>query len=179
MLRCDLLERPDVVVTKLQISPLIVNGLKNGFHQWNQRIFLVVVEAKNLFSGFFFQNLDALYRPVAGKPFVLEDLCFGMGTCVACALTAETIFEIVKCISDVDMPARGRMGSKSEIFRFFNSGYAHDRNMSIFRRRASTVTGNTLIKTNYASVWQSRDSLHRATHNMTKKVAAALRSETA
>jgi len=76
--------------------------------------------------------LDALYRPVAGKPFVLEDLCFGMGTSVACTVTAETIFEIVKCISDVDMPARVRIGSKSEIFRFFNSGYAHDRNISFF-----------------------------------------------
>jgi len=96
--------------------------------------------------------VDALYRPVAGKPFVLEDLSLDMGTSVASALTAETIFEIVKCISDVDMPARMRMGSKSEIFRFFNSGYAHDRSISIFRRRASTVTGNTLIKPNYASV---------------------------
>jgi len=76
--------------------------------------------------------LDALYRPVAGKPFVLEDLCFDMGASVASALTAETIFEIIKCISDVDMHGRGRMGSKSEIFRFFNSGYAHDRNISIF-----------------------------------------------
>jgi len=64
--------------------------------------------------------LDALYRPVAGKPFVLEHLCLGMDTSVASALTAETIFEIImKCISDVDMPARRRMGSKSEIFRFF------------------------------------------------------------
>jgi len=113
--------------------------------------------------------LHALYRPVAGKPFVLEDLSLGMGTSVASALTAETISEIIKCISDVDMPACGRMGSKSEIFRFFNSGYAHDRNISIFRRRASTVTENTLFKTNYATVRQSRDSLHRATHNMTKK----------
>jgi len=110
---------------------------------------------------------------------VLEDLCFGMGTSVACALTAETIFEIVKFISDVDMPACGRMGSKCEIFRFFNSGYAHDRNISIFRRRASTVTGNTLIKPNDASVRQSRDSLHRGTHKVTKKVAAAPCSETA
>jgi len=85
----------------LQISPLIVNGFKNGFHQWIQRIFLVIVEAeRNFFRNFFcFQNLDALYRPVAGKPFVLEDLCFGTGTSVPCALTAETIFEIVKCIS--------------------------------------------------------------------------------
>jgi len=100
---------------------------------------------------------------------VLEDLCFGMGTSVACALTAEAIFEIVKCISDVDMPARGCMRSKSEIFTFFNSGYAHDRNISIFRRRAFLRTRNTLIKPNYASVRQSRDSLHSDRHNVTKK----------
>jgi len=93
--------------------------------------------------------------------------------------TAETIFEIVKCIADVDMLPRGHMGSKCEIFRFFNSGYAHDRNISIFRRRAFFHTGNTLIKPNYASVRQSRDSLHRDTHTMTKKVAAVLCSETA
>jgi len=123
--------------------------------------------------------LDALYRPVAGKPFVLENLCLSMGTSVASALTAETIFEIIKCISDVYMAARGPMESKSEIFRFFNSGYAHDRNISIFRRRASRVTGNALIKPNYASVMQSRDSLHRDRHNVTKKVAAAPCSETA
>jgi len=84
----------------------------------------------------------------------------------------------LKCISGVDMPARVRMGSKSEILRFFNSGYAHDRNISIFRHRASTVSGNTLMKPNCASVRQSRDSLHRAIHNMTKKVVAALCSET-
>jgi len=63
--------------------------------------------------------LHALYRPVAGKPFVLEDLCFDMGTSVASALTAETVFEIMKCISDVDMPARGRMGSKFANFQVF------------------------------------------------------------
>jgi len=92
------------------------------------------VEAKKIFfrNFFCFENLDALYRPVAGKPFVLEDLCVDMGTSVASALTAESIFEILECISDVDMPAGVRMGSKSEIFRFFNSGYAHDRNISIF-----------------------------------------------
>jgi len=123
--------------------------------------------------------LDALYRPIAVKPFVLEDLCFGMSTSAASALTAETVFEIIKCISDVDMLPRGRMGSKVEIFRFFNSGYAHDRNISIFGRRASTVTGNTLIKPMYASVRQSRDSLHCGTHKVTKKVAAAPCSETA
>jgi len=123
--------------------------------------------------------LDALYRPVAGKPSVLEVLCLDTGTSVASALTAETIFEIMKSISDVDMPARVCMGSKSEFFMFFNSGYAHDKNISIFKRRASRVTGNTLIKLNYASVRQSRDSLHRERHKMTKKVAAAPCSETA
>ena len=99
--------------------------------------------------------MDALYRRVAGKPFVLEDFVLGMGTSVACALTAETIFEIMKCIVDVDMLPRRCMGSKCEIFRFFNSGYAHDRNISIFRCRAFLRTGNTLIKLNYASVTQS------------------------
>ena len=79
----------------MQISPLIVNGFKNGIHQWIQHIFLVVVEHKNFFPKkffFCFQNLDALYRPVAAKPFVLEDFVLGMGTSVASALTAETIF---------------------------------------------------------------------------------------
>jgi len=131
------------------------------------------VEAEKIFfrKFFFLQNLDALYRPVAGKPFVLEDLCWAwaLGTSVASPLTAETIFEIIKCICDVDMRGRGRMGSKSEILRFFNSGYTHDRNISIFQRRASRVTGNTLIKPNYASARQSRNSLHRDRHNMTKK----------
>jgi len=61
---------------------------------------------------------DALYRLVAGKLFVLEDFVFSMGTSVACALTAETIFEIMKCIADVDMLPRRRMGSKCEIFIF-------------------------------------------------------------
>jgi len=103
----------------------------------------------------------------------------GMGTSVASALTAETIFEIMKCIADVDMLSRGRMGSKCEIFRFFNSGYAHDRSISIFRRRAFLQTGNTLIKPNYASVSQSRDSPDRDRHNVAKKVAAAPCSETA
>jgi len=59
------LERPDTAVTKLQIYPLIVNGFKNGFHQWIQRILMVVVDAKKFFSEkffFCFQNLDALYR---------------------------------------------------------------------------------------------------------------------
>jgi len=105
---------------------------------------------------------------------VLEDFVFGVGTSVASALTAETIFEIVKCIADVDMLPRRRMGSKSEIFRFFNSGYAHDGNISIFRRRAFFRTGNTLNKPNYASVRQSRNSLYRDTHTMTKRRGGAV-----
>jgi len=115
----------------LQISPLIVNGFKNGFHKWIQHIFLVVVELDNFFSEkkFFF---DALYRPLAAKPFVLEDFVLGKGTSVASALTAETIFEIMKCIADVDMPARVRMGSKAKILRFLNSGYAHVGDIVIF-----------------------------------------------
>jgi len=135
---------------------------------------------KFFFRKFFcFQNLDTLYHPVAGKPLVLEVLWLEVGTSVASARTAETSFEIIKCMSDVDMRGRVRMGSKSPIFRFFNSGYTHDRNISIFRRRVSTVTGNTLIKPNYASVRQSRDSLHCDTHKVTKNVAAAPCSETA
>jgi len=56
--------------------------------------------------------LDPLYRPVAVKPLVLEVLCVEVGTSAASAGTAETGCEITKCISDVDMPARVRMGSK-------------------------------------------------------------------
>ena len=164
----------------MQISPVIVNGFENGFHRWSQRIFLVVVEAKkNWFRENFFLKWDPLCGPVAAKPLVLELLCLEVGTSVASALTAETGFEITKCMSDVDMPARVRMGSKSVILRFFNSGYAHNRKMYVFRRWASTVTGNTLIEPKYASVRQSRDSLHRGTHKVTKKVAAAPCSETA
>ena len=120
-LRCDVLERADTAVAKLQMSPLIVNGFRNGFHQWIQRIFLVVVEAKNVFSEKFFfgfRNMDALCLPVVGKPLVLEVLCFDMGTSVVSAVSAETIFGIMKCIADVDMRGRVRIGSKSEIFRF-------------------------------------------------------------
>jgi len=79
------------------------------------------VEARKIFfPNFFFgfQNLDALYRPVAGKPFVLEDLCLGVAL-VASALTVKPFFEIMKCMSDVDMPARVRMGSKIANFDVF------------------------------------------------------------
>jgi len=51
-----------MAVTKLQISPVnvIANGFENGFHQWIQRIFLLVVEVKRLFFEIFFKNLDPL-----------------------------------------------------------------------------------------------------------------------
>ena len=52
------------------------------------------MEHKKFFSEKNF--LDALYRPVAAKPFVLEDFVLGMGTSVASVLTTETIFEIMK-----------------------------------------------------------------------------------
>ena len=102
---------------------------------------------------------------------MLEDFVLGMGNSVASAVTAETGFEVIKCMSDVDMRGRMRMGSKFEIFMFFNSGYryAHNRNISILRRRAFLRTENTLIKPNYANARQSKDSLHRDTHNGTKK----------
>jgi len=62
--------------------------------------------------------LDALYRPVTAKPFVLEDFVFSMRTSVASVVTAETIFEIMKCIADVDMPARVRMGQNPKFSGF-------------------------------------------------------------
>jgi len=42
------LDRADLAVTKMQISLVIVNGFENGFQQWIQRIFLVVVEAEKI-----------------------------------------------------------------------------------------------------------------------------------
>jgi len=53
--RCGVLDTADMAVTKMQISPVFVNGFEKGFHQWIQRIFLVVAEAKkNWFQKFFF-----------------------------------------------------------------------------------------------------------------------------
>jgi len=49
-----------MAVTNLQISPLIVNGFKNGFHQWIQHIFLEVVEHKEIFYEKKFFLFDAL-----------------------------------------------------------------------------------------------------------------------
>jgi len=61
----------------------------------------------------FFKNLDPLCGPVAAKPLVLELLCLELGTSVASALTAETGYESMKCMCDVDMRGCMRMGSKS------------------------------------------------------------------
>jgi len=66
-----------------------------------------------------FLKLYPLCGSVAAKPLVLELLCLEVGTSVASALTTEIVFEIMKCVADVDMPARVRMGSKREIFMFF------------------------------------------------------------
>ena len=82
----------------MQISPVIVNGFENGFQQWIQRIFLVVVEAEKLVSENFFLKLDPLCGPVAAKPLVPELLCLEVGTSVASAGTAKTGFEIIKNI---------------------------------------------------------------------------------
>jgi len=128
---------------------------------------------------FVFRNLDALYRPVAGKPFVLEVLCLDNGHFCGVCPNYWNHFWNYDMYFWCRYAARVRMWSKSDFFMFFNSGYAHDINISIFRRRASRVTGNTLIKPNYGSVRQSMDSLHRDRHKMTKKVAAAPCSETA
>ena len=55
-------QRADTAVTKLQISPLILNGFKNGFHQWIEHIFLVVVEHEKIFfrKKFFWMHFTAL-----------------------------------------------------------------------------------------------------------------------
>ena len=42
LLTCYVVERADAAVTELQISPVIVDGFKKGFHQGIQRIFLVI-----------------------------------------------------------------------------------------------------------------------------------------
>jgi len=70
-------------------------------------------------------------------------------------------------------PRAGAWGSKFanfQVFQFWVRRYAHDGNIVIFRRRASRVTVNTLIKSYYASVRQSRDSLHRDRHSGPEKV---------
>jgi len=55
----------DMAVTEMQISPVIVNGFENGFHQWIRRIFLVVVEAEKIGFGNFFK-VGSTLRPCSG-----------------------------------------------------------------------------------------------------------------
>ena len=82
---------------------------------------------------------DALYRPVAGKPLVLEVLCVEVGTSMASALTAETVFEIMKCIADVICCRAGAWGQNPKIsgfsilatptigiFRFVDGGHSFE-----------------------------------------------------
>jgi len=40
----------------MQISPVIGNEFENGFHQWIQRIFLVVLQAKKMVFGISFKS---------------------------------------------------------------------------------------------------------------------------
>jgi len=71
----------------MSISPVILNGFENGFHQWIQRIFLVVVEVEKIvFRTIFFLKLDPLCGPVAAKPLVLELLCLELGTGHFCGI---------------------------------------------------------------------------------------------
>ena len=61
-----LLVRADMAVTKMQISPVFVNGFENGFHQWIQRIFLVVVDAKKVGFRKIFFKVGSTLRPCSG-----------------------------------------------------------------------------------------------------------------
>jgi len=85
---------------------------------------------KNLFPENFFSKFGSIYCPVAGKP-----LCFEVGTSVASALTAETIFGIMKCVMSICVAACAwgqnlKFSCFSilamptiEIFRFFDVGH--------------------------------------------------------
>ena len=66
-----------------------------------------------------FLKLDPLCGPVAAKPLVLELLCLEVGTSVASAGTAETDYEIIKCISDVCTRAHGVKMLKFHGFQFW------------------------------------------------------------
>ena len=101
------------------ISVNNVNGFKNGCHQWIQRIFLVVAEAKKIVFRIFLK-LDPLCGPVAGKPLVLELLCQEVGTSVASALTAETIFEIMNVLLMSICCRAGAWGQNAKFSVFFS-----------------------------------------------------------
>ena len=72
-----------------------------------------------IFPQIFFQNFDPLYRPVAAKPLVLELLCLEVGTSVSSALTAETVFEIMKCMCDAWPRAHGVKIRNFHVFQFW------------------------------------------------------------
>jgi len=74
-----------------------------------------IVKAKEIV----FRNLDPVCGPVAAKPLVLEILCLEVGTSVASALTAETGYESMKCMCDVDMRGRVRMGQNRKFSYVF------------------------------------------------------------
>ena len=61
--------------TKMQISPVFVNGFENGFHRWIQRIFLVVVEAKKIVFRKIHSNLSTVYECVT-KCDVFQDFMY-------------------------------------------------------------------------------------------------------
>ena len=110
---------------------------------------------------------------------MLEDLCLDMGTSVASALTAETIFESMKCMSDVDMRSRVRNCAWGQKPKFSGFSILATPTIEIFRfldveHRHSAATENTTIKPNYASVRQSRYALHRGTHKLTKQESPAV-----
>ena len=72
---------------------ITAQGVDAALRRIGQSRRLVVVEAKKLVSGNFFLKLDPLCGPVAAKPLVLELLCLEVGTSVASAVTAETVFD--------------------------------------------------------------------------------------
>ena len=81
-----MVKRADAAVTELQISPVIVDGFKKRFSPMDSAYFSgrsggYLIFVRKFFFGF--QNLYPLYRPVAGKPLVLEVLCLEVGTSVS------------------------------------------------------------------------------------------------
>jgi len=55
-----------MAVTKMPISPVIVNEFENGFHQWIQHIFLVVVDVEKIVFRNFFLKVGSTLQPCSG-----------------------------------------------------------------------------------------------------------------
>ena len=69
------------------------------------------------------------------------------------ALTVETVFEIMKCVCVMSICVAAcawGQNRKFSCFSIVDTPTIEIFRFSIFRRRASTVTGNTLIEPNYA-----------------------------